>query len=107
MTIQHSDGTTEFRFYRKDAHRVMLIGDFTGWNAEGVPMQASGDGWWACRLFLSAGNYRFQYEADGQRFLDYAAFGLERSTGGWNSVVLIPRANQQTIYTSSIKQIVH
>lgn len=87
MTTQYPDGTIEFRFYRRDARRVSLVGDFTGWNTEGLPMQPCGDGWWVCRLCLNVGVYQFQYEVDGQRFLDFAAFGLERGPFGWNSVI--------------------
>ncbi|HOW73640.1 MAG TPA: hypothetical protein PKY77_23820 [Phycisphaerae bacterium] len=89
MTIQHRDGTVEFRFYRGQAGQVFLLGDFTDWDARKVLMKPDGDGWWLCRVRLGPGVYQFQYDAEGQRFLDYAAFGLELGPFGWNSVVYV------------------
>lgn len=90
MVVQRMHGEVEFRFLRPAAQRVFLVGDFNGWNRAALPMQATGDGWWACRLCLPEGSHQFQYLADGKSYLDYAAFGLERGPlGTWNSVVVV------------------
>ncbi|MBN1489766.1 MAG: glycogen-binding domain-containing protein [Phycisphaerae bacterium] len=89
MTITHDDGSVEFRFYRPGAQSVTLAGDFNGWQHACFPMKRCSDGWWSYRFQLGAGTYQFKYCADGEWYLDYAAFGLERSPYGWNSVVCI------------------
>ncbi len=89
MVEQSSDGTVEFRFYRPGATHVAITGEFNGWNEKGWPMRAQGDGWWACNLMLAPGFYEFQYLADRERYLDYAAFGLNPGPLGLNSVVKV------------------
>lgn len=89
MVVQCNDGAVEFRFYRPEAKAVALAGDFNAWQKSTFPMKADGTGWWRYRLQLAPGTYQFQYFADGEWFLDYAAFGLERGPFGWNSVLLV------------------
>lgn len=89
MILTCDDGSVEFCFYRPEATSVSLVGDFNGWQRDADPMQADKDGWWHCRRRMSPGVYQFKYYADGQWYLDYAAFGLERGPFGWNSVVLV------------------
>ena len=95
MVVQCSDGAVEFRFYRPNAQSVALAGDFNAWQKQCFPMKADGEGWWSYRLYLSPGVYQFKYFVDGEWFLDYAAFGLERGPFGWNSVVCIEQRNSQ------------
>ena len=66
MTMQHPDGTVEFRFFRPDARQVGVAGEFNGWNPHDSPMIRDGGGWWTPRLLLTAGSHRFRYHADGQ-----------------------------------------
>jgi 1,4-alpha-glucan branching enzyme len=89
MILSCEDGSVEFCFYRPGAKNVSLVGDFNGWQNETLPMQADPDGWWHCKQKLGEGVYQFKYLSDGDWFLDYAAFGLERGPFGWNSVVLV------------------
>ncbi len=90
MVEQLPDGEVEFRMFRPAARRVCLTGDFTGWKKDALSMKQTADGWWICRLHLAPGTYQFQYLVDGERYLDYAAFGLDRgATGQWNSVVRV------------------
>lgn len=105
MTIQRPDGTVEFRFYRGQASRVFLLGDFTDWDARRVLMESDGHGWWLCRVRLGPGVYQFQYDVEGQRFLDYAAFGLELGPFGWNSVVHVASLDQHRSSGPSIRGI--
>ncbi len=87
MVVQGDDGAMEFRFYRPGVHSVGLAGDFNAWQKTCFPMKPEGEGWWSYRLALAPGVYQFKYYVDGEWFLDYAAFGLERGPFGWNSVV--------------------
>ncbi len=89
MVTQYGDGSVEFRFYRPGAKSVTLVGDFNAWQRGSFPMKPDGKGWWRYCLRLAPGTYQFKYYADGEWFLDYAAFGLERGPFGWNSVVYV------------------
>jgi 1,4-alpha-glucan branching enzyme len=89
MTVIKDDGTVEFRFYRPAAHLVKLAGDFSHWASNAIPMHSEGQGWWATRLKLEVGEYRFRYIADGNWYTDFAANGIEVCREGWNSVLLI------------------
>ncbi|HOW69990.1 MAG TPA: isoamylase early set domain-containing protein [Phycisphaerae bacterium] len=90
MVTHYPNGDVEFRFFRPNAQRVCLVGDFNGWRRSEAAMRKRGDGWWSRRLRLGPGAYQFQYLADGERYLDFAAFGVERGPlGGWNSVVVV------------------
>lgn len=82
----------EFRFFRPKASRVYLTGDFNAWRDGDLRMTCEG-GYWRAGIRLSSGVYRFRYVADGQRFTDYAAFGIERGMDGFDSVVRIPSAS--------------
>lgn len=89
MILSCDDGAVEFCFYRPGALHVSLAGDFNGWQKNSLPMHADGDGWWHLKLRLKSGTYQFKYYVDGQWYLDFAAFGLEKGPFGWNSVVLV------------------
>ncbi len=98
MVNQRSNGDVEFRFFRPDARQVCLVGDFNDWNPSVLPMRKGNHGCWTCRLRLDPGVYRFQYLADGKRYLDFAAFGVERGPlGGWNSVVVVEERSKRVI----------
>lgn len=90
MTSIKSNGEVEFRFFRADATEVMLAADFTQWQANAIPMQHEGNGWWVARVQLEAGEYRFRYVADGQWFTDFASHGVELKKQTWNSILLVP-----------------
>ena len=89
MVCHESGREVEFRFFRPGAKQVFLVGDFNGWNSSGCPMIRATDGEWRCRLTLPEGSHQFKYLADGEWFLDYAAFGLEHGPYGMNSVVMV------------------
>jgi 1,4-alpha-glucan branching enzyme len=73
---------------------MLLAGDFNGWNPQSTPMTREPGGWWSCRLQLNPGTYQFRYLGDGEWFTDYAAFGLERTPFGWNSVITVTRGGR-------------
>jgi len=89
MVTQTHGTDVIFRFFRPQARKVYLVGDFNGWNRSAMPMTRCQGGEWTCRLALPEGAYQFKYLADGEWFLDYAAFGIERGAFGWNSVLII------------------
>ncbi len=90
MVRQTPDGAVEFRFLRPEAAQVTLAGDFNGWQSCFL-MDKRPDGWWHCRLKLAPGEYQFRYQADGEWYNDYAAFGLEHGPFGLNSVAKVDR----------------
>lgn len=94
MTRELPDGTVEFRFFRPNVAQLSLAGDFNGWNTRSMAMTAEPGGWWVYRLRLAPGTYQFRYFGDGQWFTDYAAFGLERTPLGWNSVITVRTSSQ-------------
>jgi len=91
MTTIKNQGEVEFRFFRPDSHSAGVAGDFNDWQADKLPMQPLGNGWWAARARLQPGEYRFRYNIDGHWFTDYAAYGVERGPLGYNSLLVIPK----------------
>lgn len=89
MVHQRPDGTIEFQFYRPQAHHVTLSGDFNGWSKTSAPMVPGRDGWWRYVLKLPPGTYQFGYFGDGAWYPDYAAFGMEIGSNGWNAVLQV------------------
>lgn len=89
MVTPKGDGTLEFRFFRPHARRVVLLGDFNGWNRSGPPMTKQTDGNWQSHLRLAPGVYQFRYLADGQWYVDHAAFGIQHGPFGPNSVARV------------------
>ncbi|MFB3891583.1 MAG: hypothetical protein ACE15C_06120 [Phycisphaerae bacterium] len=79
----------EFCFYRPQAKKVCILGDFNGWRDGELNMVRTPEGNWVARIFLPAGDFKFRYRADGQWFIDYAAFGIECGEFGLDSVVRI------------------
>ena len=86
--------TAEFTFFRPQATKVQLAGDFNGWMGQGYPMERTPEGYWKVRLELPSGDFRFRYCADGEWFADYAAFGLELGPFGLDSVVRVPTSSE-------------
>jgi hypothetical protein len=52
-------------------------------------------GYWQASIHLPVGEYKFHYVADGQHFVDYAAFGLEPGPFGLDSVVRIAASSRK------------
>ena len=83
------DNCATFRFFRPEAQSVHLVGDFNGWGCQPLAMIRAKDGYWVAAIQLPAGDYRFQYVADGEGYLDYAAFGLDFGPYGADSIVKV------------------
>ena len=79
----------EFIFYRPQADRVELIGDFNDWRPGELQMKQQEKGYWKAVLRLPAGTYKFRYRADGQWYADYAAFGLEYGPFGPDAILRV------------------
>jgi len=93
MVLVH-DRTAEFSFYRPQARSVHLVGDFNNWQDKVLPMSRGPDGYWRLAVSLPAGTFRFRYQADGEWFVDYAAFGLDPGPFGLDSIVVVPAKAQ-------------
>ncbi len=83
------DDWVQFAFYRPQADRVFLAGEFNEWHASELPMAKTSDGRWVAKIRLPAGDFKFRYCADGEWFADYAAFGVAPGPFGLDSVVRV------------------
>jgi 1,4-alpha-glucan branching enzyme len=90
MTSIDKEGFVEFRFFRRDARDVRIVGDFDDAGDGGFAMRAGSDGWWHAKVPLQSGEYRFRYVADGAWYTDYASNGVEVTKSGVNSVLVVP-----------------
>ena len=80
----------EFLFFRPQAQKVHLAGDFNNWQHGQLSMDLREDGYWHLRVNLPAGEFKFKYCADGEWFTDYGAFGVEPGQFGMDSIVRVP-----------------
>src|SRR5262249_2630191 len=82
--VSTSDGRVfAFRVYLPHAGAVELVGDFTQWCDDGIPLRRSQTGWWEGDVPIRPGDHRFSYLVDGRHWMpDYAAGGLERDPAG-------------------------
>lgn len=94
----------EFRFFRPQASRVHLAGDFNDWRQEELPMVRAEQGYWSARLRLPAGDFKFRYCADGEWFADYAAFGVEPGRFGMDSVIRIPQPRIRLVADTDVDE---
>jgi 1,4-alpha-glucan branching enzyme len=92
MTNVTAGGLVEFRFYRPEASAVSVAGSFNQWSHHDLPMNSVGEGWWTAKVALPAGEYRFRYLADHQWFTDFAAYGIEPTNFGMNSILVVSKA---------------
>ena len=92
MVISENGRTHLFRVYLPEARGVELVGTFSGWCAQAIPMRREGAGWWVARADLNAGDHDFSYLVNGSAWLaDYAASGVRRNGyGGWVSQIHVP-----------------
>ena len=55
-----------FRFADPTAMSVLLVGDFTQWQAKGIPMRKGKDGIWVATLELPPGKHMYRFIVDGE-----------------------------------------
>lgn len=79
----------EFTFFRPNAQKVSLCGEFNNWRNDQIVMTRNEKGVWSVKLRLGPGNFRFRYCADGEWFADYAACGIVPGRFGLDSVVSV------------------
>lgn len=84
------DGYAEFRFFRPEVANVFLAGSFNEWRTDQLRMIRQDGGYWALKLGLPPGEYKFRYVADGLWYTDFAAFGVEPGRFGMDSLLLVP-----------------
>ena len=92
----------EFRFFRPAARCVHLAGDFNGWRQNELPMIKDDQGYWFARMRLPAGEFKFRYNADGQWYTDYAAFGIEPGRFGMDSIVRVTQSALRLVQAPTI-----
>ena len=88
MVTRTLEDEFEFRFFRPQARDVCLVGDFNGWDKSLCHMDRTTNGEWIRRMRLPSGVYEFRYFADGEWYIDHAAFGVALGPFGWNSVIV-------------------
>jgi 1,4-alpha-glucan branching enzyme len=97
MTSIRPDGRVEFRFFRPNASDVKVLGTFNEWDGNSLILDPEEDGWWSAIVMIEPGEYRFRYWVDGHWYTDFASYGVEMATHGWNSVLLVPLRSRSEI----------
>ena len=64
------------------AKKVILIGEFNGWNEEVHPMHRQPDGAWLLQIPLYHGHHQYRFLVDGKPQLDPRATGVARDPQG-------------------------
>lgn len=73
-----------------DAEKVMLAGDFTGWDAEAQPMEKDAQGRWKKTIKLNPGRHEYKFLVDGQWVLDPQNHEIcQNSLGSQNNVKVV------------------
>jgi 1,4-alpha-glucan branching enzyme len=55
-----------FAFTAPEASSVMLVGDFTNWQQNPVPLERGKGGVWRAMVALGAGTHRYRFLVDGE-----------------------------------------
>jgi len=55
-----------FSLTAADAASVLLVGDFTQWQQNPIPMKRDGNGVWSTMIALGAGTHRYRFLVDGE-----------------------------------------
>ena len=70
-----------------DAAKVLLVGDFTGWNENPIPLRRQKDGSWRATIPLEPGTHEYRFLVDGQWRDDSASCARRANPfGGQNCV---------------------
>jgi 1,4-alpha-glucan branching enzyme len=66
MARQLDNGKKQtFRFNAATAMSVTLVGDFTHWQKQGIPMRKGRDGVWTASVDLPPGEHHYRFIVDG------------------------------------------
>ena len=55
-----------FTYFAPNAQNVALVGNFTGWEKNPVPLKKQKDGSWRGAVSLAPGEYQYRFLVDGQ-----------------------------------------
>ena|SRR5216110_3105446 len=55
-----------FALFAPEAQSVELVGNFTNWENNPVPLKKSKDGTWKATVTLESGTYEYRFKVDGQ-----------------------------------------
>jgi 1,4-alpha-glucan branching enzyme len=55
-----------FQFVAPGAKSVELVGDFTHWRQQAIPMQRNPDGVWTASVDLGPGTHHYRFIVDGE-----------------------------------------
>ncbi|HAH23834.1 MAG TPA: hypothetical protein DCL77_08765 [Prolixibacteraceae bacterium] len=65
----------------KDARKVVVTGNFYGWNPRGFPMQPTADGW-SLPMYLRDGTYAYKFLVDNEWMTDPANPAVRKDADG-------------------------
>lgn len=81
---------TTFQITLPEAHSVVLMGDFNGWDHSANPMKKSRAGVWKTQLQLKTGEYQFRYLVNEYEWVnDDEAPVVANAFGTYNSLVKV------------------
>jgi 1,4-alpha-glucan branching enzyme len=81
-----------FRFTAMDAMSVLLVGDFTHWQAQPIPMRKGSDGVWKATVDLTPGTHTYRFIVDGEWHDDpECTIHVANPFGGQDMVRSVPR----------------
>ncbi len=81
-----------FSFHDDDAHCVALVGDFNRWRSDAVMFNKTAHGLWEAEIPCQpAGEYRYKFHINGERWTEDPSHGLKNDDGhgGFNSILMI------------------
>ncbi len=55
-----------FRFTAPDARSVLLVGDFTRWQEQAIPLRKDKKGIWRASIELAPGKHAYRFLVDGE-----------------------------------------
>ncbi|MFO0826852.1 MAG: alpha amylase N-terminal ig-like domain-containing protein [Phycisphaerales bacterium] len=89
---ERGDGTWDVSFslsLARDARRVVVAGDFNGWNRDALEMRRGADGVWRATTTLKPGAWQYKFVVDGNTWLQDPRnpLGTDDNNGGQNSVL--------------------
>ena len=61
-----SSNKQTFRFTASDATSVLLVGDFTHWQQQPIPMRKDQDGIWVASVDLPPGRHTYRFIVDSE-----------------------------------------
>jgi 1,4-alpha-glucan branching enzyme len=80
----------EFVLSHPQAHSVVVVGSFNGWDVSRTPMRPGSGGAWKATVWLPAGRYEYRFVVDGQWISDPGAReSVQNTFGSTNSVLVV------------------